>query len=273
MKKIALPDVTPPIINEELFNQVQKAMERSKELHSGHAKHEYLLTGFATCGYCGSPLVGSCLGNNDRYRYYHCRGTYPTASRAKICDAKYIKADLLEDAVWQQVKSVLANPEILLGNVRTSIESEKETVAQGTLDHEIKVLTRKLKQYSGQERRLMQVLRLDIATPDIVLDEINQMKKEKQEDQAKLTSLTQTKVKLEKMDTSELKLKELCSRIAPDLENCTSQDKIDAYTYLDLKIKATPEGADVRGSIDLNLLTTGQTSALLHGCSCQTLRA
>jgi len=41
-----------------------------------------------------------------------------------------------------------------------------------------------------------------------------------------------------------------------------------AYTYLDLKVKATPEGADIKGyldsnviSSDLNLLTTGQTSA------------
>ncbi|MCL2149898.1 MAG: hypothetical protein FWH51_03065 [Dehalococcoidia bacterium] len=57
------------------------------------------------------------------------------------------------------------------------------------------------------------------------------------------------------------KLRELCSRIVPDLDNCTSQDKKDAFAYLGLKIKATPEGADVRGFLDLNLLTTGQTSA------------
>jgi len=53
----------------------------------------------------------------------------------------------------------------------------------------------------------------------------------------------------------------------PDLDNCTNSDKKEAYTYLDLKVKATPEGADIKGFLDtsvlsssLCLLTTGQTS-------------
>ena len=56
-------------------------------------------------------------------------------------------------------------------------------------------------------------------------------------------------------------LKELCARIVPNLDNCTNQDKKDAYTYLDLKVKATPEGADIKGFLDPCLLTTGQTWA------------
>jgi hypothetical protein len=57
--------------------------------------------------------------------------------------------------------------------------------------------------------------------------------------------------------------KELCARIVKDLDNCTNSDKKDAYTYLDLKVKATPEGADTKGFLDPCLLTTGQTSRLL----------
>ena len=62
-------------------------------------------------------------------------------------------------------------------------------------------------------------------------------------------------------------LKELCARIVPNLDNCTNQDKKDAYTYLDLKVKATPEGADIKGFLDPSLLTTGQTWALPRACS------
>jgi site-specific DNA recombinase len=70
----------------------------------------------------------------------------------------------------------------------------------------------------------------------------------------------------------EVNLKELCTRIVHDLENCTNQDKKDAYAYLDLKVKATPTGADIKGYLDTGvikssscLLTTGQTSACLSG--------
>jgi site-specific DNA recombinase len=125
-----------------------------------------------------------------------------------------------------------------------------------------------MKGYTGQERRLMNVLRLEMATPDIVLDEINQMKKEREVDEKRLASLIQTKENIGKLVDMEANLKELCARIVPDLDNCTNQDKKDAYTYLDLKIKATPEGADIKGYLDPSviksdsyLLTTGQTSA------------
>ncbi len=102
----------------------------------------------------------------------------------------------------------------------------------------------------------------------IVLDELNQMKKEREVDEKRLASLTQTKENIDKMIDMEANLKELCARIVPDIENCTNQDKKDAYTYLDLKVKATPEGAEIKGYLDSSvisgdscLLTTGQTWA------------
>ncbi len=258
-----LPDVTPAIISKELFEQAQNALAKSKELHPGKAQHEYPLTGFIVCGFCGSPLVGSCL--SKRYRYYKCRGTYPTASRKKICDARYINADWLENSVWEKVKSVLSKPEVLLTEVRKQNEAEQSQLSNGTLGQEIKALNRKLKQYAGQERRMMQAFKLGF-TPDVVLDEMNQTKKEKVADQARLAALLQTKENIIKTGDYEAKLKELCTRIVPDLDNCTNQDKKDAYTYLDLKIKATPEGIDIKGYLQPKLLTTGQTSASMFNC-------
>ena len=70
------------------------------------------------------------------------------------------------------------------------------------------------------------------------------------------------------MGEYEGKLKELCARIVPELDDCTNQDKKDAYTHLDLRVTATPEGADIKGYIkpeviedDSYVLTTGRTWA------------
>ena len=62
----------------------------------------------------------------------------------------------------------------------------------------------------------------------------------------------------------EANLKELCARIITDLDNCTNQDKKDAYTYLDLKIKATPEGADIKGYLDSSVISR-DSCVLLNG--------
>ncbi len=260
-----LTDITPAIISKEIFERAQANLAKLKELRPGKAKHEYPLTSFAVCGYCGSPLIGSCL--RGEYRYYHCRGTYPTASRQKICNARYIRAEWLEGVVWEKVKGVLSNPELLLTEIDKQNEVEEERVSDGTIDQEIKAISRKLKQYAGQERRLIKAFKLGF-TPDVVLDEMNEIKKEKEADQARIASLIKTKQNIVRVGDYEGKLKELCARIIPELENCTNQDKRDAYRYLDLRIKATPEGADIKGYIesdviqdDSYLLTTGQTWA------------
>ena len=173
-----------------------------------------------------------------------------------------IKADWLENAVWEKVKGVLSNPEVLLAEVRENTETEQVQLSDGTLEREIRALTRQMKGYAGQERRLMNVLRLEVATPDIVLDELNQMKKEREADKDRLNSLVQTKENVDKMIDMEANLKELCARIIPDLGNCTNQDKKDAFTYLDLKIKATPEGADIKGYLDSSVIS-GDSCVLL----------
>ena len=82
------------------------------------------------------------------------------------------------------------------------------------------------------------------------------MKKEQEADNKRLSSLTQTKNYIEKMIDLEVHLKQLCADIAPDLDNCTYQDKRNAYTYLDLKIVATPEGADIKGYLDSSSIKT-----------------
>jgi len=94
---IILPDVTPPIISKELFERVQAIRQRNGELHKAKATHEYVLKGHVFCGNCGTSLVGSFM--NHRFRYYHCRATYPTVTRPKKCDARYIRADYLESTV------------------------------------------------------------------------------------------------------------------------------------------------------------------------------
>jgi len=260
-----LADTTQAIISKDLFDRAQAALARSKELHPGKALHEYPLTGVTFCGYCGSPLVGSCLRGN--YRYYHCRGTYDTASNKRTCNARYIRADWLEEVVWDKVKSVLSHPELLLEEVRKQAGANQEELSSGTIDREIAALKRKMKKYPAQERRLISAFKLGF-TPDVILDEMNQTKKEKEADNARLAQLTETKDNLSKTADVEKHLRELCSRIVDDLDNCTCQDKKDAYAYLDLRVTATPEAVDIKGYVQPKLLTTGQTWALSRARSC-----
>ena len=75
------------------------------------------------------------------------------------------------------------------------------------------------------------------------------------------------------MANAEIKLNEFCERVRQNLEQCTHQEKRLALDALDIKVVATQQGIDIKGSIpikiattDLNLLTIGRTSGcmLIH---------
>ena len=267
---ILLPDTTPPIINRELFDRVQEIIRQDSEIHRAKAKHDYLLRGHLICGYCGSPLVGSFM--NHSIRYYHCRGTYPTATRQSICNARYIRADYLENVTWDSIKKALSEPEIVLAGISEQLESE-QAVSGTSLDKEIQKLQRRLKGYDPQERRLIQMLRYEEITQDTVLDEINQLKKERESDKQQLENYIFTKERIANLENAELKLKDYCQRLYGDLDNATHQYKREILEMLSIKVTTTPERIDVHGIIpieatptqtpddSLSLLTTGQTSA------------
>jgi site-specific DNA recombinase len=95
-----LPDITPPIISEEMFKRTQEVLLHANKSRPLNQNSPYLLTGFMKCSKCGSPIGGTSSNSN---RYYQCRGARPTATRGKICDAGFIKANDLESSVWDKI--------------------------------------------------------------------------------------------------------------------------------------------------------------------------
>jgi fucose permease len=53
---ILLPDITPPIILEELFKRTHEVMEKTKQSRPIKKNASYLLTGFIKCSKCGSSI-------------------------------------------------------------------------------------------------------------------------------------------------------------------------------------------------------------------------
>ncbi len=253
---ILLPDTTPPIISRECFDRVQEIIRQDSELHRAKAKHDYLLRGHLVCGYCGSPLVGSFM--NHSIRYYHCRGTYPTSTRQSICNARYIRADYLEDVTWDSIKKVLSEPEIVLAGISEQLESDR-AVSGTSLDEEIQKLKRKLKSYDSQEKRLIQMLRYEEVTQDTLLDEINRLKKEREFDKQQLENYIFTKERIANLEKAELQLRDYCQRLHKNLDDAAYQDKREILEMLAIKINATPERIDVHGIIPLETTPT-QTS-------------
>ena len=67
---IHLPDITPQIITQDIFEKAQQMLETMRNSRPLKPNANYLLTGFIRCPKCGSSIGGTML--QGKYRYYQC---------------------------------------------------------------------------------------------------------------------------------------------------------------------------------------------------------
>ena len=120
------------------------------------------------------------------------------------------------------------------------------------------------------------MLRYKEVTQNIVLDEINQLKKERESDKQELESYIFTRERIASLKKAELQLKDYCQRLHKDLDNATYQDKRVILEMLAIKVTATPEQINIQGIIPLEITSTQMsgdspsllTTARTSGCLC-----
>jgi site-specific DNA recombinase len=251
-----LSNVTPAIVEEDIFHMANAELDRPK-VRTGRPKNEYLLRNHAFCAICGRPLVGHCL--NRKYRYYQCNCARPYVNNKRQCPALYVRADELEETVWSKTKEVLADPEVILGQL-------SETTGMGNLEAieaEKKELEKTLRNYEQRRANLLQALELGEFEADEVLDRVNNLKRLRREDEAKLKEVRRIRENLTSLRNAKIKLHDLYSRVMDNLENATQEIKRLALDALDIKVYATADKTEIQGMIPLELAlpTTERTSA------------
>jgi len=115
----------PAIIDEATWE-----LARQKRLNARSVRRlvkGWLLQGMCICGECGHVL--SCLQKDPtEKRYYGCHGRYKDThlDGSPRCQLPRIKADWLEEVVWERLKGVLGDSETLKQCVRDALSELKE---------------------------------------------------------------------------------------------------------------------------------------------------
>ena len=132
----------PAIISKELFDKVQiKLAEHKHQPATQKAKIEYLLTGKAFCGYCGSSIVGisGTSKTSKQHHYYTCSQRYKNHN----CNKKNENKEYLEKYVVEQTLNFVLT------------EKQIENIANGMLEKWNKNTTAiKIKEYEKQLEKI-----------------------------------------------------------------------------------------------------------------------
>ena len=119
----------PALVAEDTWHRVQRRLEDNKRYASRNSTNPSLLQGLCVCASCGYAYYRTstrtttkiiyyyrCLGSDD-YRYEH----------GRVCSSKPVRADYLDDVVWDHISGLLADPALIrteitkrLAQVRTA---------------------------------------------------------------------------------------------------------------------------------------------------------
>lgn len=150
-RDIVHPHSFPAIISEELFERVQRKMEKNKKAPARHkAEDDYILSAKLKCGKCTTNMVGESGTSRTgvTHRYYKCL----SAKRKRGCDKKAVKKEWIEDLVVKYTMKVVMDDELI------------ETIADSILyllsqeNTKIPQLQSKLKEIDGYIENLLNAI-------------------------------------------------------------------------------------------------------------------
>jgi len=204
-------------------------------------------------------MVGQSL-SGGRYRYYRCRRSYASTFEGK-CPSKYVKVDILERAILEEIAQLLSQPERIL--------HEADQFNQRGIDRSRQdQVTQELKRIEVKQRRLAK-LYVDGSIPEDILSlESRPLNQKREWLEAELRGLPETTK--EEIDLSHLQgdLSAVAAKLREWVLNASNGDLELILKALSVQVKVSNQQVLIEGRIPIHdkgqdLVTIVQTSAYM----------
>ncbi|MGH8606869.1 MAG: recombinase family protein [Gammaproteobacteria bacterium] len=144
----------PPLVDRETFERSQARHGPNQQFSPRNLHQErWLLRRLVRCEKCG--LKCACVApRTPSVPYYRCEKQERVTGRAR-CRPNHIRAEPLDELVWQEIRRHLLEPELLL-RAQASL-ARTESLDQSFLSAQLDHIRKRLTQVKAERRRLLDV--------------------------------------------------------------------------------------------------------------------
>jgi site-specific DNA recombinase len=169
---IAIP--VPAIVSEDTFKAAERVGGRNAYFSPRRTTPEaFLLRGLVRCGHCGTIVACHQRPKNMRHpdgewnRYYYCRHHDPIRAGGddRRCPERAVRADALDDFVFEQIRDALLRPEVLLAGEH-AVTAGAPAPDDQILDQQLKRLKAKADAATAEHRRLIDIYQAGLISLD-----------------------------------------------------------------------------------------------------------
>lgn len=193
--EMVFDNVVPPIIDEAVFNEVRKELEKHKHKNkASKVNYNFLLSDKMVCGLCGKNIHGhsGTTKTKKMYHYYKCKGAI-----THTCELKHIKKEYIEDFVVKQALEYVLSPDVIAPAASRMSDYFNSISNDNT---EIKSLETVLKEINKKLDNSLKAIQEGVYTKSIgkVISDLESDKDKVENDILKLKSKTRKELDFEK---------------------------------------------------------------------------
>lgn len=170
---IIINDAIPPIVSNDLYNNVQHVLRTKKQPRDSRSSSlpvprrdtgVYLLTGKITCGLCSEPIIGisGTSKTGALHSNYVCR---KHRSDTSSCPCMPVSREQSEDTVCTAIRELCLNDDDLSWLADCSVDYQQRRLREST---SIDALRSELSESEKAEKNLLSAIESGIATPALI---------------------------------------------------------------------------------------------------------
>lgn len=157
----------PAILDETTFARAQQRRADNRRFSPRKTAVSTLLQGLCVCAECGYTIgrnSAKISRNKPRRHYYRCHGidSWRRAEGA-VCDNPPVRADELDEAVWNEVLALLEDPQLIHSEINRRLAAANDTTSASQRMH---ALRGELARHNSQRRRLLDAYQAGLVTLD-----------------------------------------------------------------------------------------------------------
>ena len=256
----------PALITEEQHALAQELLERNSRLSPRNTRQPSLLQGILVCRECGHSYYRSSTRSKagNVHHYYRCSGADSfRRPEGRVCAARPVRIDEIDELVWTQVLALLENPELINAEIERRLATLR---AEHPASHRRDGLHRDLTRAQNALRRLIDGYQEQLITLEELRARMPELRKREATLRAELDALD---TELHDAETY-LKLTETLdafrARLSANAEQLTIEQRQEIVRLVVREVLLGDDDVTVRHSIPLP--TGGQPGgSLLHSQS------
>jgi site-specific DNA recombinase len=249
-----IPIDCPRIIPDELFQAAsQVSIDNTRWSPRRAEPGHWLLKGLVTCGSCG---VGTnCRKHRGRdgtsQRYYRCRYEDPLKSGGRRCPEHSIRAEALDEYVFNKIKHALLQPDLLLAGEQ-AVAVTSPIPDDQLLAAELARLDRKITAAAAEQRRLIDLYQAGLIELPDLQRRAAEITSRHHELQTKQTSLAEQRAALAHGNQLQRRVHAFAEQIRSIIDHLDHTQKQQLMRLLIEEVQVTGQHVQIRLRIALD---------------------